>query len=63
MTKKLTWRDILDCKKQTYTQIGDMAWAAVDHGYDHFVWNGRVYQCLDHVGENYRDTGILADNV
>ena len=55
--QKLTWRDVLDCKK-TYSCIGDMAWAACDHRYRYFVWGDSVYQCMDNVGEEYKDTGL-----
>lgn len=61
--KTIFWRDVLDCKKSTYTQIGDIAFAAVDHGYRYFVWEGKVYKCMDHVGEEYQDTGIKADDL
>ena len=61
--KKLSWRDVLDCKKTTYAHIGDMAWAAVDHGYEYFVWEGKVYHCNDHVGEDYKDTGIKPEDL
>jgi len=62
--KKLTWREVMDCKKkEAYAFIGDMACAAVFHGYEYFVWEGKVYHCPDHVGEVYQDTGISLESL
>lgn len=61
--KILTWRDVLDCKKSTHAFIGDMAWAACDMRYKYFVWEGKVYECQDHVGEVYVFTGLLVKDI
>lgn len=61
---KLTWRDVMDCKKrEAYAFIGDMACTAVFNGYRYFVWDDKVYHCMDNVGEVYEDTGISLESL
>ena len=58
----LTWRDVMDCKRQ-FGWRQDFAFAVVQAGYKYFVWNERVYACNDACGENVVDTGLTVEDI
>lgn len=64
MANKLSFRDVLTCKVWLGS-IDRMYQYAVELGYEHFLWNDRVYKIPQQIGGTREvvDTGLTVNDV
>ncbi len=57
----LTWRDVLNCKKQ-FGDIEKFFLKATEVGYNYFAWNSHVYEIYYNAGEiTFRSIMLIED--